>query len=55
MFNHLVGLVDGEIESSDKLTIFPRFVKVKLVIELHITWHEVNNKANRTDEDKQSV
>ena len=55
MFDYLVGFVDGEVESSYELPIFPGLIKIELVIELHVSWHEVNDQTHCTNENEKSV
>ena len=44
--NHLIGLVDGEVERGHQLTVTPRLVQVELVDEPHVSWKEIDDQCH---------
>ncbi len=53
--HHLGILVDGEVERSHQLPVLPRLADVKLIVELAVARHEVNDDGHRSYENENFV
>ena len=53
--HHLGILVDGEVERGHQLPVLPRLADVKLIVELAVARHEVNDDGHRSYENENFV